>query len=432
MKRYKKALIALILSLCFTGCAKDSKEESVDNVKEENQQDVNSLQQQPNDDPSKEEEQTKSFQGVWSTTLSSGDDLSFVYTPDDVLYVSSKARGYQGFGAYDLSVKEDKVSFNISRKAADEYYELSFQDEKTLTGTMMYQDQVENVTLERTNSYVIIPTMEALDWENNLEENTAALKDNSVFTPEQPADITYTYALDEKENYRAFLDEYGLDEIVGDKTGDDLIFTLYTWFCEHFNHAGETANIPQKRDLDTLNAFCKENGGTNCRGLSIMLSKIFLAYNIPAKYMECLPQYDYFYDCHVVVHVYSEETNQWIMLDPTHDLYLTYNSEEYIDLNEFRQTLIDGTEINAHFVASESEHDGMMDWYPNYMAKNMFRFGCMEVQHDTAVEMDNNCHIYLESTTYENEWQDEEHSIVITADADQFFQLPTQLGTKTN
>ncbi len=169
-----------------------------------------------------------------------------------------------------------------------------------------------------------------------------------------------------KYDYDNFISQYK-------PKSDELAFGLLDFVCDHFYHNGDAA-LPNKRGITDLIMACEKAGGkTNCRGLSLILAELFRMNNIKARHVTCMPYEDPFDDCHVVVDC-ELPSGKRIMLDPTNRLYLTDEQGNYISLEEFREGLIGG---KVFLPCSKASYNGTkfdMNYYIDYMSKNLFRF----------------------------------------------------------
>lgn len=158
--------------------------------------------------------------------------------------------------------------------------------------------------------------------------------------------------------------------------------------CDNFMHSG-SSGMPETTDVQSVLDYCSQVSptGIECRGMSILLCEMLRLCGIPAKPITCLPENDPCEECHVLVHAYSAELGQWVLLDPTYRLMLQNSEGRYIGLPELRQALITGAPLTAN---ADAGHNGMpfaMDWYRAYMTKNTFRFSC--AVHFSALSQEN-------------------------------------------
>jgi len=113
----------------------------------------------------------------------------------------------------------------------------------------------------------------------------------------------------------------------------------------------------------------------NCRLHSILTFELFLAENIKARYITCLPQDKNDQDCHVVNEVWLPELNKWAMIDS--DMgghYVSDMDGTPLSLREMREHYISGEKMMMH--PAFGKGSSKMDDYYAYMAKNTYWFAC--------------------------------------------------------
>lgn len=171
-------------------------------------------------------------------------------------------------------------------------------------------------------------------------------------------------------------------------------------------------------------------------------------YGIKAKVIWCYPKDDYFDDCHVVVQAYSEEKEQWIMLDPTYRLTLQTKTGEYMDIRGLREwiraygyKLDDMTPESSYYLVSNedagytgnAEYGFHLEEYANYMAKNLFRLKCLSLnttlgtkcfQDTYTIELIPSNYNKAGIELFEANEIDLLGKYVYTTDVDKFFELP--------
>jgi len=190
-------------------------------------------------------------------------------------------------------------------------------------------------------------------------------------------DVVFSYNFDERKNILDVINKYSLDELVKGKNDVDTSITLMHWFCKSYRHGNPPGGLAKTRTLQGLMEFADKNEGrTNCRGLSLALAQLIRAFNVKAFHITCAPYEEPFSDCHVVVCVYCESIKKYIMLDPSANLYLKNKDGEIISVEEFRDILIANGELVPNVEATNWGGEGNMtklDDYRAYMAKNFIR-----------------------------------------------------------
>ena len=197
------------------------------------------------------------------------------------------------------------------------------------------------------------------------------------------SEVKFEYKFDERENMLDIIEKYNLDELVKGKSDVDTAIALMHWFCARYKHGNPPGGLAGNTTPQELMAFADKNDGrTNCRGLSLVLAQLIRAYNITAFHITCLPFEQPFDDCHVVVCVYCESLGKYIMLDPSNNLYLKNKNGEIIGVDEFRNIIINGGELHPNEdwfnnnwnagISGNKDYPGYMS-YCDYMAKNLIR-----------------------------------------------------------
>ena len=209
----------------------------------------------------------------------------------------------------------------------------------------------------------------------------------------------FTYKFDERENMLDIIEKHDLDELVKGKSDVETAIALMGWLCKHYKHGNPPDGLPKVRTPQNLMEAADNNEGRiNCRGLSLFLAQLIRAFGIKAYHVTCMPYEEPFHDCHVVVNVYCESLKKCILLDPTHNLYLSNDSGEIISIEELRNALINGGNITAN---ADSTHWGndkpatALDEYKVYMAKNLVRISRCVVNGYGIDERDNEVRVEL-------------------------------------
>ena len=191
------------------------------------------------------------------------------------------------------------------------------------------------------------------------------------------ADVKFYYKFDEREKILDIIEKHNLDELVEGKSDVETSITLMHWLCKRYRHGNPPGGLASTRTLQGLIDFADKNEGrTNCRGLSLALSQLIRAYNTKAFHVTCCPYEEPFNDCHVVVCVYCESLNKCIMLDPSANLFLKNSEGEIIGVEELRDILIEDDKLFPNGEITNWGNEGCMtdlSEYRNYMAKNLIR-----------------------------------------------------------
>lgn len=173
-------------------------------------------------------------------------------------------------------------------------------------------------------------------------------------------------AILEKYNFSAYLKDV-------DAASDEIVFQVLAFVCDHFGHNGNIS-LNNRCDMKGLVEFCEQHDGKmNCRGLAMLLASLLRLVGVKARHITCMPYEDPFNDCHVVVDCLLPSGKR-VMIDPTWRLYLKDETGEYVSLECFREHLISGTPVFQNVDASYNGGTFDLEYYCNYMTKNMIRF----------------------------------------------------------
>lgn len=198
--------------------------------------------------------------------------------------------------------------------------------------------------------------------------------------------ITIRYLLD--ADYSELSGTYKLNEIAGNKSKFEKAINILNWISSNIYHYGSYDNHVTNTALELLKyAFGNgEKNGINCRSLSIALTECLLAIGIKARTVYIMPFSPYDFDNHVVCEAWIAEFNKWVMLDPTYNLYVTYNN---IPLNilELRGLLAQQEEVifnkEANYNGTPIDKKEILTYY----AKDLFSFMIYDIQGSNAEAM---------------------------------------------
>jgi hypothetical protein len=190
---------------------------------------------------------------------------------------------------------------------------------------------------------------------------------------DEKAEIPFTYELNNREGYEEFIEEYGLDKVAEGLSDVDLMIALLDWAGENFRHNGSSGMpaISECNAISIANFHSENPSGINCRLLAILLAEMCRVYGIEAKHITLYGK-DQGGDVHVVVHAYSRELKQWVMLDPTFKLYLKNTNGDYISLPMLRESFAKGERLISNDKASHN--DNGFGGYEEFMENHIFSF----------------------------------------------------------
>lgn len=189
---------------------------------------------------------------------------------------------------------------------------------------------------------------------------------------------TFTYAQADNRSLQAVKEYFNLDSVAGH--GDEISRMLNVLHFVHneVSHDGGFNPFCEKDAIDMYNYAKVNKRGINCRCLAIMLSEMYLALGMPARYITCLPADPNDNDCHVIVSVWSRDKGKWLWMDPTFDAYVQDDKGNYLSIQEVRERLIKGLPLvlNEDANWNHKSKQSKEEYIESYMAKNLYWLEC--------------------------------------------------------
>lgn len=200
-------------------------------------------------------------------------------------------------------------------------------------------------------------------------------------------DIAIRYLLD--ADYNNLCETYKIKKIADTKTDFDKAINLLNWISSNVYHYGNYDNHVTNTAMELLDyAFGKgEKYGINCRSLSLALTECLLAIGIKARTIYIMPFSPYDFDNHVVCEAWIGDINKWVMLDPTYNLYVTFNGSP-LNIFELRGFLANQEEVIYNNGANYNGTPINRDEISTYYAKDLFRFMISDIQGTNSENID--------------------------------------------
>lgn len=171
---------------------------------------------------------------------------------------------------------------------------------------------------------------------------------------------------------------FNLDSIAG--KGDELskIKNLMSWTHNLIPHNGGYWADIELNAINIYNHSKEKNTGMNCRSQAIFLNECFLALGMKSRYITCYPRDNYHQEAHVINVVYSKTLDKWIWVDATFNTFVTDEKNNYLDIAEVRQRLIDEHPVLISQDANwnNKEEYTKETYIDDYMAKLLYWFDC--------------------------------------------------------
>lgn len=244
----------------------------------------------------------------------------------------------------------------------------------------------------------------------------------------------FTYALGSSDGrLRMVRDYFHLDSVAG--KGDEWSRQLRLLHFVHDQVPHDGSN-PATCEWDAIDIYhyAKATGrGVNCRRLAMMLCELYLAMDMPARYVTCMPADPDDRDRHVICAVWSRQWSRWLWVDPTFDAWVMDDHGQPLGIREVRQRLIDGRPLVLNDSAnwnhrSRQTKEGYLE---TYMAKNLYwivcpvgsTFNAESMFHDTGAR-----YVSLLPAGFSSK---KVTSDFCTSDPDCFWQKPPLLATAT-
>lgn len=203
------------------------------------------------------------------------------------------------------------------------------------------------------------------------KDYAALLDADGGFDREDSAAVTFTYAYDDP-SLAQLREKYGLAAVAGEGDTQERAIRLLHWLCARSRHSN--VSVEKQDALRLLDYSIGTGGGLNCKYLSVILSEMCLSVGIKARILWLMPRDPKDMDCHAVVMACAPERGKWIFLDPTTNAYFTDAQGNALSPMEIRGNLARGGGGMVLSPEAVAKDKSLPDWYPNYLAKDMFRF----------------------------------------------------------
>ncbi len=198
----------------------------------------------------------------------------------------------------------------------------------------------------------------------------------------QQADTTgllkFRYAVMTNPPLKHIREHFKLDTIAGMTDELSTIINLMKWVHNNVTHDGGHYPYCEHDAIDLYNYSKVNKQGVNCRMLAIILNEVYLSMGFRSRFVVCLPQTDFYKECHVINTVYSETLNKWVWMDATFNAYWKDENGILLSIEEVRSRTIEGKPLVLNPDANWNNRNkyNKKDYLDNYMAKNLYWFSC--------------------------------------------------------
>lgn len=208
-------------------------------------------------------------------------------------------------------------------------------------------------------------------YSQKLSENKH-LQEFTSFTksvPNESLDSAFTMKKYDADNL--LKEKYNVSEIAKDGDTFSKSIRVMQWLTDNTLYNGMQLRL-NPDDTDKILTFALAGDfahSINCRLKAIALADLLISIGITALPLVLIGMED---GCHLMVHVYLEESDTWVVLDPSFNAYFTCDGK-ILNIVELRDSICAKAtiEINGYnFNGSTTE---CIDIY-----RNQFIYGCLE------------------------------------------------------
>jgi len=264
------------------------------------------------------------------------------------------------------------------------YYALSGQKAKAIEclniafvagfsdyGTISSDSDLASLHSDDTFKSLVLQIREKGDYGYILQKSGAYSNQPNNTLP------AFSYQNSAAPELAAFRAKFNLDSVSGN--GDEIskFKNLLFWAHNIVRHDGNSNNPLNRNAIDLIAVCKKDNRGVNCRMMATILKDAYQAEGFEARLVTCLPKDTADFDCHVINVVWSKTLNKWIWMDPTFNAYLRDEKGNYLNIEEVRERLINGSPVVLNDDANWNNlNKETKEMYFNYMSKNLYWLQC--------------------------------------------------------
>ena len=192
---------------------------------------------------------------------------------------------------------------------------------------------------------------------------------------DEPFSHHFTYQPMDSFEIAKLYRRYQLDQFVEGKSEFRTQCNLMNWVHCALSplerlHVNDTTP-PDLLNTDSIMAFCRNNGISNCFMNSLVLNEVYLAMGYRSRLVICYPMDLRPAENHCITQVYSNEFCKWIIMDAALNIYYLGPGGLPLSIQEMRRLLIEDKKIWIPGLNKWQVENTRKYWY-----KNIFRYQC--------------------------------------------------------
>ncbi len=317
----------------------------------------------------------QAFHGTWEGTVWEGAvgtkiimDCNANENGQKVLisFITDTTNFYYMEAEYKLEDKHLLVWWNDKANRAT--IDFGFDEEAQLMGTFAQYSSQASGQFTKTSE---TPADEKP--QQKLQENLIQILKENNFARKDSTSVWFGYDYDNPQ-LAELKETYNLERVAGEGDTQSKAIRLLNWVSASVKYAGGFDADVENHALALLE-YSYQNGiekGLDCYHLSVVLEEACLSLGIQARTLLMMPANPLDVDTHVVVMAYIPEQEDWIMLDPSYNAYLSDLEGNVLAPKEIREKIANREEMKLN---AEAQAEYMQ--YYNYLAKDMFSFSCI-------------------------------------------------------
>ncbi len=152
------------------------------------------------------------------------------------------------------------------------------------------------------------------------------------------------------------------------------LYHIVFWLYNQFKSYRKVYDEFQTHNGFEIFEICKTSYSPNCACFAIILNDILISLGHRSKAVWCLSSDPKDNECHALNHVWADDFNSWIVVDPSSRSIICNEEGTPIDLLTMRKTIYSGELVYPHRNKTIRQPENFIMEYNNYMRKNLFQF----------------------------------------------------------